>query len=289
MSTNPIVVGTDGSGESLVAVRWAAREASRRRLRLQVVLAYEWSWPGARFSPAPPAEAEARGIAELQVAEAVAVVREVAAGVEVTGRAVRGLPAQTLMNAARDASLLVVGSRGHGGFVNLLLGSISLQVATHATGPVVVVRGHADTDTGPIVVGVDSSPAADEALGAAFEAAVVRGAPLIAVRAYELPMAWGGYGVAAPVFEATELEAAERQALVETLAPWQEKYPNVPVELLVGRGSAADVLAGVSRTAQLIVVGTRGHGGFAGLLLGSVGQQLLHHAESPVLIARRAA
>jgi nucleotide-binding universal stress UspA family protein len=286
MRTNDIVVGVDGSAAGLATVDWAAREASRRGAPLRVVLAYEWAWPGAQFKPTPPVEKVAREHAEATVAAAAAHAHAAAPEVDVTSEAVRGRPAQTLIDAARDAALLAVGGRGHGGFVGLLLGSVSLQVATHAETPVVVVRGRSEPNDGPVVVGVDGSVGTEHTLQVAFDAAAARGCGLVAVQAYEYPTAWSGYGVGPQFNDPDELEAETRKALVDSVAPWREKYSDIHVETLVASGGAADVLTGVSETAQLVVVGTRGHGGFAGLLLGSVGQKLLHHAHCPVLIAR---
>ena len=140
-----------------------------------------------------------------------------------------------------------------------------------------------------MVVGVDGSASSAHTLEIAFQEAAARGTTLTAIAAYELTMVWSGYGVGPQAFDVAEIEAAERKQLDDAVAPWREKYPSVHVETLVARGTAAEALIGVSQTAELVVVGTRGHGGFAGLLLGSVGQQLLHYAHSPVLIARPAA
>uniref|UniRef100_UPI0036F25980 universal stress protein n=1 Tax=Dactylosporangium roseum TaxID=47989 RepID=UPI0036F25980 len=129
------------------------------------------------------------------------------------------------------------------------------------------------------MVGVDGSASTEAALTLAFEAAVARGTEVIAIRAYTPPSP-----VAVPPGAA---EAYEREALDASLAGWREKYPGVKVEALLAVGRPAQVLIGVSHTAQLVVVGSRGHGGFTGLLLGSVGQQLMHHAECPVLIAHQ--
>jgi nucleotide-binding universal stress UspA family protein len=156
------------------------------------------------------------------------------------------------------------------------MGSVSQQVATHARVPVVVVRGHA-APGGPVVVGVDGSPSTDAALGLAFDAAAARGTHVVAIRAYVPP--------SPAVLPHSAVEAAVREMLAGSLAGWQDKYPSVRLESHLVVGRAAKVLVGASHTAQLVVVGSRGHGGFTGLLLGSVGQQLMHHAECPVLIA----
>ena len=200
--------------------------------------------------------------------------------------AVYGSPVAVLDAAATDGSLIVVGSRGHGDFASLLLGSTSLQLATHAGAPVVVVRGNAEADSGPVIVGADGSPGAEPALGLAFDEAAARGCTLMAVRGFHEPVPRRGRRVEPVDVNGTRLRAAELASLRDAIGPWREKYPDVPVQPLVVRGDAASVLVAMSSAARLVVVGTRGHGGFAGLLLGSVGQKLLHHAHCPVLIAR---
>ncbi|WP_433223930.1 universal stress protein [Dactylosporangium sp. CS-047395] len=175
------------------------------------------------------------------------------------------------------AKMIVVGNRGAGGIANLLLGFVSQQVATHARVPADVIRGRTVTGGGPVIVGVDSSAAADAALTLAFEEATARGADVVAIRAYVPPPP--------AVVPVKAVEADERAALEASLAGWQDKYPSVRLEGLLAVGGPAKVLVSVSRSAQLVVVGSRGHGSFAGLLLGSVGQKLMHHAECPVLIA----
>ncbi|MBM2616336.1 universal stress protein [Actinoplanes sp. LDG1-06] len=166
-----------------------------------------------------------------------------------------------------------------------LIGSVALQTATHGAGPVLVARGTPRSD-GPVVVGVDGSPVSAEALRFAAEEAALRGAELVAVHAWNggdgtelnahLPMSystWSG-------------EDEERRVLAEALAGLAEKYPDLPVRREVVDGSARAHLTRWSTTAQLIVVGSRGHGGFTGLLLGSVVQHLLHHADCPVAVVR---
>jgi nucleotide-binding universal stress UspA family protein len=286
MTSNEIVVGVDGSTASLTATRWAAREADLRGAPLRIVLAYEWAWPGAKFAASPPAEQLAREQAEARVAAAIAEARTTAPNIAVSGQAVPGKPAPTLIDTSRTAALLVVGNRGHGGFVNLLLGSISQQVATHADTAVAVIRGRTEPTNGPIVVGVDGSATTEHTLDVAFAEAAAHDTTLIATKAYEPPVIWSGYGVGPQPYIETDYETHERQYLTDTLAPWHEKYPTVKTEIHIAKGTAAETLTSLSNTAQLIIVGTRGHGGFTGLLLGSVGQQLLHHANSPVLIAR---
>ncbi|WP_327002091.1 universal stress protein [Dactylosporangium sp. NBC_01737] len=277
MHTQRIVVGYDGSDESRKAVDWAAAEAGRTGAQLQIVHGYHVMWPGIYYDVTAELVEAAERAGEQLVGDAVARVRERHDGIDVIGTAVHAPGASTLLDLSEAAHLLVVGSRGAGGVSNLLLGSVSQQVATHARTPVVVVRGHGDAVGGPVVVGVDGSASAETALRLAFEAATARGTELVAVRAYLPP---------SPVLVPRDAaEAAERAALESSLAGWRERYPGIKVEAVVAAGRAAKVLIGASHTAQLVVVGSRGHGGFTGLLLGSVGQQLMHHAECPVLIA----
>ncbi|MET7402416.1 universal stress protein [Dactylosporangium sp. NPDC005572] len=272
-----IVVGYDASAGSLAAVDWAAAEAERAGAQLQIVNAYRQVWPGAYYDIAPELAEAAYRQAETLVGDAVARVRGRGTGIDVVATAVDALPAATLLDlGAAGARLLVVGNRGAGGLANLVLGSVSQQVATHARVPVAVVRGRGDAAGGPVVAGTDDSPGADAALALAFEAARARGAGLVAIRAYVPPIR--------PLLPYSAIEAQERAALEASVAGWAGKYPDVAVETRVAVGRAAKVLIGASHTAQLVVVGSRGHGGFTGLLLGSVGQQLMHHAECPVLI-----
>ncbi|GAB3837795.1 universal stress protein [Dactylosporangium cerinum] len=278
MDKTKIVVGYDGSEESQRAVDWAADEAQRTGAPLQIVHTYQIGWPAGSYYRATAEEAEAvRGRAEQLAAAAVANVRARGTGIDAVATVVHAAPATTLLDFGDDqARLLVVGNRGAGGITNLLMGSVSQQVATHARVPVVVVRGHSAAG-GPVVVGVDGSPATDAALGLAFDAAAALGTHVVAIRAYVPP--------SPTVLPLSAVQAIQREMLEVSLSGWQDKYPSVTLEAHLAVGRTAKVLIGVSHTAQLVVVGSRGHGGFTGLLLGSVGQQLMHHAECPVLIA----
>jgi len=286
MKRRDIVVGVDGSAASGAALGWAATEAARRGCELAVVHVFDWRVIGARAPIGGPLTEDARARAEQLVAAAVDHAKATVPGLTVHGEALRGSTGATLVAESASAELVVLGSRGRGGFASLLLGSVGQQVATHATGPVVIVRGRPEP-TGPIVVGVDGSDAADEALGIAFDEAKIRGTGIVAIRVYSPPTTWGTD--VPPILEAPEeRRKIELEALLDDLAPWKEKYADVPIEAVVLDGHPAEVLTGLSGTAQLIVVGTRGHGGFSGLLLGSVSLQLLHHSDCPVLITRPA-
>lgn len=281
-----VVVGVDGSAPSLAALRWAATEARYRKAALQILLAYHWRFPGARLLAT-------HGVAEAiyeqtnqVVEEAVALARKTAPDVDVRGFAVFGHPAPVLLEAAYQAVATVVGHRGHGGFARLLLGSVAMQVAAHAPGPVVVVRGRTEPAIEPVVVGVDGSPAADVALDAAFAAASARDVGLVVARAFPDARRADATSVTPPGHDPATFLAAQRDELVAHVGRWRDRYPLVPVEHEILPGDATDVLTTLSLRAQLVVVGSRGRGGFTQLTLGSVSQQLIQHTDCPVLIAR---
>lgn len=284
MRHTDIVVGTDGSEQSRTAVRWAAAEARLRAAPLKILTAYPWNGPPESVSAVgQPPDVIAQWFDE-RAATAAAETRALVPGIEVSAATAIGDPASALLAAGRTAAMLVVGSRGRGGFASLLLGSVSQQVATHATGPVVVVRGRADTVSGPIVVGVDGTASAQRALALGFDEAQQRGCGLLAVRSYPVPIPAYGMEMAPLLYDQdTALRDAARD-LDAALAPWRDKYPAIPVKTLTEPGSPAKTLVDASTGATLIVVGSRGHGELVGSLLGSVGQQLIHHAGCPVMI-----
>lgn len=289
MDTARIVVGVDGSQASTAAVRWAAAEAWLREADLEVLMAYQSTAPRLRFGTSAAFQRAADERAAGIVDDAVSEAKSITPHTPIRGNAVIGYPAQVLLKAARGADLVVVGSRGRGGFGGLLLGSVSAQVATHASCSVVVVRGRANTAIGPVVVGVDDSPSAQAALGLAFaEAALRRQATLEAVTAYPPPVPMWTGGPPPPPYDPDHVDDLLRRELDRQLLDWRDKYPDVTVEAHVVSGGAASVLVERSHRAQLVVVGARSRGGFDGLLLGSVGLHLLHHADCPVLIARTA-
>jgi nucleotide-binding universal stress UspA family protein len=285
METNDVVVGVDGSAGGRQALRWAAAEAVRRGGRLCVVAGYRTPWPHAHAAAGRDRTPLAQLRAEDIVAEAVADAHAAAPGLEVSGLSVHGAPVPVLIAAAGGAPI-VVGHRGHDGFAGLRPGATGLQLATHAPGPVVVVRGDADADRGPVLLGIDGSPGAEPAVALAFRTAAERGCGVLAVRAYQIPVPKWREPVDPLDFDLERLQAVEYVSLRGAVAPWRDKHPDVPVETVLRCGDPAEVLVAMSAQARLVVVGTRGHGGFTGLLLGSVGQKLMYHAHCPVLIAR---
>ncbi|MEU4564634.1 universal stress protein [Actinoplanes sp. NPDC023936] len=286
MRTPMIVVAVDGTEPSRAAVRWAAREAELSNRSLLVLHILDWEWNASRYDFDGLHFAMAQEIADGIVARAAEHAKKVAPAISVVTGVRTGNPAAQLIIASEEGALMVLGHRGSGGFSELRLGSVSQRVATHAHSPVVVVRGRPDPYTGPVVVGVDDAESADAVLETAFAVARERGSGVTAVHAYvPVPPMYAGYLPAAQL-QSEELDEAERARVLERLALWRAKYPDVPVETLMSHGTAASVLTGVSHTAQLVVVGSRGHGVIVGTLLGSTGLQLLHHAECPVLIVR---
>jgi nucleotide-binding universal stress UspA family protein len=202
-----------------------------------------------------------------------------------------GQPAGVLVEESRSSGLVVLGGHGQDAPRPRFLGSTGVSVTAHGHCPVAVVRGRPGdqepADSGPVVVGVDGSPAGEAAVAVAFEEASARGAELIAVHA------WGQFASNTEYLYARQfmvnwepLEEQEGAVLAERLAGWQEKYPDVTIRRELTLEKPAQALLNHGPTAQLLVVGSRGRGGFAGMLLGSVSQKLMHHAACPVIITR---
>lgn len=276
-----IVVGLDGSPSSRKALDWAMEEAELRSLPLHLV--------HANAKPAQAAAGAGYESSDEILSAAVTRVQELSPEVKVTTEAVAESAAQALSERSAQASLVVTGARGRSGWQAAVLGSVSLKVATHAECPVVVVR---DTEIpaaagGFIVVAVDGSPASVPAVEFAFAEADLRGAEVRLVHAW-----WLEYGVGATRivgYEEFRDQTLEEQRLVlaETLAGWQEKYPDVPVKQVLVQAHPVEAVVDFSQGASLVVVGSRGRGGFGSLMLGSVSQGVLQHATCPVAVVRR--
>lgn len=285
----PVVAGVDGSPSSLVAVERAAEEARLHGVELRVINAFTWPPPlplAAESLAYQPVESALREVADHLLAEAVARVRETVPDTRVSSQVIDGDPLTVLVGASHWAALVVLGSRGLSTFSGLLLGSVAGRVAARAACPVLVVRG----DPGPggeVAVGVDGSPAGLSALAVAFSEASARGAPLAAVHAWtewNVPPSPPEDPGKPHAMAAGELRQKEEVLMAESLAGWSAEYPDVAVERRTVRGRPRQALLDAGEHAQLLVVGTRGHGGFRGLLLGSVSQAVLHHAPCSVLV-----
>ncbi len=281
-----IVVGIDGSVGSERALRWAVNEAARRHAPVVAVLAWGGADDGATTEVERRAAAAGTADAGLKIDQFVLkALGDAGGGVERSAR--RGQPAEVLLGAAVGASMLVVGSRGRGGFASLLLGSVSVQCITHGTCPVVVVPGeHTPTpQTTPqrVVVGVDGSAGGRDALQWAVTEAAFAGASLEVVHVWDMPMA-GAYTYATPVFDWGPFEAAANTVLDGDVDSVDCSGLASPPERILATGGAAHAILEAAKEGDLIVLGSRGRGGFAGLLLGSVGQRVAHHAMCPVVI-----
>jgi nucleotide-binding universal stress UspA family protein len=282
-----VVVGVDGSESALRAVRLAAGEATRRHRPLRVVHGFIWPLlrvPGGAPAGGPPGGG-LRHQAEEIIAAAVREAEAAAPGLRISGEIIDGEASAALLGEAPSATMIVLGDRGLGGFTALVVGSVAIQVASYADCPVLVARG-ADRAAGPVVVAVDGSALSRAAVEFAAEAAALRNARLHAVHAYTHP-ASGGPGDMQPlVYEEGQLRGEEDRVLAESLTGLGERWPEVPLTREVVHGRPVRVLTEASRTAQLMVVGGQGRGELSGLLLGSVSQGVLHHADCPVAVVR---
>ena len=306
-STAPlgIVVGVDGSDHGQCALVWAAREAERRRRPLHIVTAYSvpiFAASGLDGGYATVDDSVIREGAEAIVKQALEKVSGY--NIDVDASVENGDASGVLLEMSESAELLVFGTRGRGGFVGRLLGSVSSALPAHAKCPTVTVplicsdrlgettedkrikaeqarSGHQPVEN-VVVVGVDGSEQARVAVLEAASQAERLGATLrvvCAVPQYSGSLAW----VPAPM-DRKALFADIRVQLDAGMAWLKSHYPHLPVESELKDGSPVDVLVESSRHVELIVVGTRGRGGFTGMLLGSTSDGVLHHAKGPVLV-----
>ena len=283
MATKPVIVGVDGSEQSLLAVEWAAQEARRHSSPLRIVSAPD-VMPRMHAYHASPAEIAAalRGVAARALAAAITRCDEVAPGLPVDTCLLSGPPAVAVAETGSDASILVVGARGAGGFAAMMLGSVSRYVAAWAPCPVAVVREESSAVHREVAVGVRDPQNATGALAFAFEEAALRGADLVAVHTwYWLPS--GQAGALRPADPGRFAAEATRQ-LAAALKDWQDKYPDVRVSRDVIRGHPARVLASLSARTDLVVLGRHGHPAGPGPGIGSIQHAVLDHAHGPVAV-----
>jgi nucleotide-binding universal stress UspA family protein len=283
-----ILAGVDGSAESRAAVAWTAGEAALRHepvTLVHVIPAAVVSWPIAaeQATIAKWQEDNAREVL-VQARSDLAAALDQAQPLQVRTEVLYANIVHALVDASKDARMIVVGSRGRGALGRFVLGSVSSGVVRHAHCPVAVV--HAEEESAidanaPVLVGIDGSPASEGATAFAFEEASARRVPLVALHAWSdigvfpiLGMDWRTY------------QDQGEEVLGERLAGWQERYLDVPVERRLVCDTPARWLLEESRHAQLVVLGSHGRGGFGGMLLGSVSSTVAQSAKVPVIVVR---
>jgi nucleotide-binding universal stress UspA family protein len=297
-----VLVGVDGSAASLHSLDWATAYATRVGWALHMVCTY--SLPSFTAASLDGGYAALDDTAIQEGAKAVlaeAQARVAGSGVKVTASVATGDAAGVLVEMSKDHGLAVVGTRGRGGFTERLLGTVSSALPAHAHCPTLVVPYRKEHDGGDdaarrddrvhdvkrIVVGVDGSPSSEIALKYAVDQAKVWGAELVAVAGVPLGT---GAGILAwlPAQIDHEQILADIKAGLDVMVDRHEAAnPGMSIKRHVLDGSGAELLTEFSTAADLLVVGSRGRGGFRGLLLGSTSQAVLHHAACPVLVVTR--
>lgn len=281
-----IVVAVDGSPESDTAVSWATHEAALRHSEItlmHVIAPMIVTWP---IGAAQLEIAEWQNGASRQILEQAEKTFQASIGdLHVPAVRTESIPSPvipSLINISKDAAMMVVGIRGTGRHSRLTIGSVSNALLHHAQCPVVVVHSDDRADpTAPVVLGIDGSSASESATAFAFEEASLRGVDLVAMHA------WSDTAV----FPAIEMdwhlyEQQAQETLAERLAGWQERHPDVHVHRRLPCDRPAHWLAAESQSAQLVVVGSRGRGGFTGILLGSVSLSVAQQSAAPVIVVR---
>jgi nucleotide-binding universal stress UspA family protein len=293
----PVIVGVDGSAESLAAAEWAAREAVRRDRPLRLVHAWNWH---PRQQDGEVATAAQRHLGRRALRQAEDRIRRTCPGVRIEEEQVEGPATAALLKAAGQAELMVLGSRGLSGFTGFLVGSVALGVVARAPRPVVLVRageeaadehlpddlGDPSTRTGyrDVVLGIDVAQPCDEVIEFAFEEARQRRARLKVVHAWQQPSALGlGPGDLALVGDP---ERAEEWLgfLTAVLQVWRDKYPGVEVAETVTEGRPQSALLRAASGAGLLVVGRRIVDRPAGPRTGPVAHAAIHHVGCPVAV-----
>ena len=289
-----IIVGVDGSEQSQAALGWAIGQAEL--VGADLVLAHTWN-PDSYATPAMAGavpdmiqagalnhEAEELAQAWLDDLVAATATRTIAS---VSGVLASGSPAGHILDLSAEATMVVVGSRGRGGLRSAVLGSTSQQIAHHAQCPVVVVRDSAATSANQVVVGVDGSPASLVALREAFAQAKLRGASLLMVHAWSTSFAGTLVNSGQDFDRVRASEVDEGWALLnQSLEELKATDHSVEIIERLEQASPAAAIIEASKEAVLTVVGSRGRGSFAGLVLGSVSGSVLAHADSAVMVIR---
>ncbi|MBX6384322.1 MAG: universal stress protein [Microbispora sp.] len=280
--TEPVVVGTDGSRAAAAAVEWAAGDAALKGLPLRIVHAVDrMPYEITRFTPEAEDHLDRAGRRILEEAERA--VRETHPALRVTTALIEGNPSRVLRQEAGNATEVVIGSRGLGGFAGMLLGSVGMHVAGHVDVPVVVVRPGVSAPHGLVVVGVDGSAEAGAALTYAFEEARLRGHRLLALYAWQLPVHPFAPEIA---YDVDEVRKAQEDYVAGAVRAHWDRYPGVPAEMRAVCAHPVTAMVEAAEKADLLVVGSRGRGAVGAAVLGSVSRAVLHHAHCPVAVVR---
>ncbi|WP_328406041.1 universal stress protein [Nocardia sp. NBC_00403] len=289
MNDHPIIAAVDGSASSYQAAAWAAVDAALYHCNLHLVTSEALPTtyaPGVMMGPPETDLLRAQG--EQVLAEATSIARQ-AAGEELDHTTELTFDAiiPTLIERSKTAAMLVVGSRGLGAFRRGLLGSVSAALTHHAYCPVTVVHQNSATDTvslgRPVLVGVDGSTNSVPAIELAFEQASRRKVGLVALHTWSDVSSVDYLPV--PGWDAAR--ESEEVVLAENMAGWSDRYPDIAVQRIVACDRPVRSLLDASSNAQLLVVGSHGRGGFAGMVLGSTSNALLHSVECPMIVVRR--
>lgn len=286
-SRTGVVVGIDGAAPSRPALTWAADWAAARGLPLHVLTAQSVSMSPTQATPPGAGAQRLRSELQARLVAETAGIDAAYPHLLVTLDVVWASPSAALLHAGREAAAIVVGTRGLAALPGIVLGSVSAGVAGQADCPVVVVPREwpVPAADAPVVVGVDGSPESRHAVGFAADEAARRGVRLVALSAWEPPIRFG-VAVLEPIEEPLAVRDEQAAILDDAAAVATAAHPGLDVEAKVAPGSPSAVLARASATACLVVVGSRGRGGVAGLLLGSVSRDLLRAARGPVAVLR---
>jgi nucleotide-binding universal stress UspA family protein len=272
-------------------VQWAARDAELRNVPLTLVHAASPEVSTWLRTPLPA------GVLRWQqdhgrrlVDEALKLVEEASRGggpAGIRSEILASAAVPTLIDLSKDAEMVVTGAQGSGRWPGRRLGSVSSGLLRHAHCPVAVIHDEdppgPEVSEAPVLLGVDGSPASERATAIAFDEASLRRVGLVALHA------WSDVDVSEwPEFDWSTTQSMAEEVLAERLAGWQEEYPDVPVSRTVVQAQPARKIAEHSEDAQLVVVGSRGRGGFDGMLVGSVGETVAQMARVPVIVAREA-
>jgi nucleotide-binding universal stress UspA family protein len=283
-----VVIGYDGWADSEAALAWGLAFAARHRFPVRIVQGFDPSLHTLRLVGGNAADAPARlyAHAQQQLNHARDRSEDSYPHLDIKTLLEPAAPEDLLVDESRTAEAVVIGSRGQSRLSTLLAGSTALSVAARAHCSVVAVRNNPD-EPAPghgVVVGTDGSRVAESAIAFAFAQAADLAAPLTVVHAWTDAIAVSVLGSPVPMCDPVDYPREQHHLLVESLAGWADKFPQVDVDVRVIRGPAVSALAAASSGAELLVVGCRGHSVLRGMVLGSVSQGLLHRAALPVAI-----